>query len=1450
MSVFGEPALSAFLELLSSMLLDSVLNFVADHRQVHQQLELWQSNLRDIEAVLNHAEEKQIKVEGVKDWLDELQDLAYDVDDILDEFAYQELRLKLQKTQAQERPSKVQKLIQTIFTGGHFSPTSFKLNTEMVSKIKAITDRLNSLNTRRSSLGLSEIMSQGTTSKGKKPRLQPTSLMDGAVEYFGRANEKQEMLELLKSNNPDGVCVLSIVGMGGMGKTTLAQLVYNDPRIKESFDHQSWVCVSDDFDAVNITKTILRSLDADSRDENDLNLLQVKLKEKLSGKRFLLVLDDIWNESYSDWTILRVPFGAGTKIVVTTRLEKVSSNVDPVKKFYLDKLSHHDCLSIFAQHALKARNFDGHLQFKEIGEKIVRRCNGLPLAAKAIGSLLRTVRDHSEWEEVYESEIWNLPEETCGLIPALRLSYHYLPRHLKRCFAYCSIFPKDYEFEEEEIILLWRAEGFLQSKAKTHGKGLGNQSFQDLVSRSFFQRSSEDKSRFVMHDLMNDLAQSVAGEICCRLEGEKQPKFSHRSRHSAYVSDRGCHSVKKFEAFYQMTSLRTFLPLMGPEYHGFYLTSVVLEDLLPRLRYLRVLSLRRYEIYDLPDFFENLKHLRYLNFSRTQINRLPDSLCTLYHLETLILRNCSKLKNLPSKIGNLVNLYCLDIRGADSIKRMPSGFDKLTKLQTLSSFVIGEGDGHLIRELKNLSNLRGNFCLSGLENVNRQDAMEAKLNEKLGIDGLELQWGADLENTTRKKEDEERVLDFLRPPKKLERLLIENYGGVKFSSWIADSSFKNLSSLKLRNCKNCKSLPSVGRLPLLKDLSIIGFDQVQKIGVELFGENQLNPFASLEILSFESLPNWKEWDTCEGDEKVFKLPRLRELSIKSCPQLLGRLPTHFTSLQKLEIHGCMSLVVSISNFPSLCELSIQGCAELVDDCSSPAKEVSSLQTLSLSNISKFNIPADRKMLRFGNSEHFEINGWEELASLSQHGFSLVGHRFITVRSCPQLQSLEAEEAEEAELQPDKISRVESLKIAHCERLNRLPQVLHELTFLTVMEIQGCRSLVSFAENNLPPNLKKLRIRNCENLEYLVDEKEENKSMSSTLCLLKELSIDECPSLMSLSSKGHKNICNQLQLLEIAYCSKLSCLFSNTMFPITLKRLGISNCPELEYIAQEFEETACLEYIRIQESGIKSLPRGLDKLIHLQKIELNTCSNFVSFEESGLPTTSLRDFTVQSCGNFGALPKCMASITSLRRLSVMYCSADISFPSEGFPANLTSLAIIDASKIYRSLVEWGLNRLTSLQKLTIGGIGCSNLVSFPEEGIGMMLPPSLTNILLLEFENLEFIFSEGFQDLASLESLVIANCPKLTSLPERDMLRSLGFLFIYECPLLKKKCSSDKGREWSKISHIPLVEIDDKRVIPRESDSKMSRKICDWFVQMMGQALKAKLGWKWAFRKIL
>ncbi|MBA0742819.1 hypothetical protein Gogos_015835 [Gossypium gossypioides] len=387
----------------------------------------------------------------------------------------------------------------------------------------------------------------------------------------------------------------------------------------------------------------------------------------------------------------------------------------------------------------------------------------------------------------------------------------------------------------------------------------------------------------------------------------------------------------------------------------------------------------------------------------------------------------------------------------------------------------------------------------------------------------------------------------------------------------------------------------------------------------------------------------------------------------------------------------------------------------------------------------------------------------------------------------------------------------------CEMLNRLPEILHAFTFLSRMRLKGCPGLVCFAESNFPPALKELGICTCENLQYLVDEKENNnKSMSSNTCVLERLAIMDCPSLIWLSSRG--DMCNRLQCLIVHSCPKLSSLFLNAKLPVMLKHLDISGCPVLECIAQDFHETVDLESIRISNAeNIKSLPRGLDKLSHPQKIEFDGCPSLVSFEESGLPTTKLRVLKSLNCENFGALPKCINSFTSLRELKVWECSAELRFPEEGFPTNFTSLKISNAPRIYTSLVEWGFNRLTSLQTLKIDGEGCSHVVSFPEEGIGMMLPPSLTSIRIQNFRNLEYMYSKGFQQLTSLQQLAINDCPRLTSLPEKDMLLSLERLYIHHCPLLEEGCSRCKGREWSKIAHIPYVRIQGERVIPRELD---------------------------------
>ncbi|OMO78992.1 Disease resistance protein [Corchorus olitorius] len=328
MSMAGEAAFSAFLELFAKLAsYDHLLNFVTENKQVNQHLKEWQRVLPTIQEVVNDAEQKQIKDQNVKKWLAQFHGLAYDVEDILDEFAMEALHRKLHLHEDQASTSnKVRIPISTWFNFTRFTnPSAFSFSKKMISKFEKISFGLNGLATQKWSLGLRKI-DQGTILKARKASLQqPRALMDETHVYgFGREREKAEILEFLLSpnGNEKGVSMLQIVGLGGIGKTTLAQLVYNDSSINKSFDHKAWICVSKDFDATSVTIKILQSISAKfcTCTGRILQNLQATLKEKLLGTRFLLVLDNVWDENFNDLSnILLKPFGVGTKIILTTR---------------------------------------------------------------------------------------------------------------------------------------------------------------------------------------------------------------------------------------------------------------------------------------------------------------------------------------------------------------------------------------------------------------------------------------------------------------------------------------------------------------------------------------------------------------------------------------------------------------------------------------------------------------------------------------------------------------------------------------------------------------------------------------------------------------------------------------------------------------------------------------------------------------------------------------------------------------------------------------------------------------------------------------------------------------------------------------------------------------------------------------------------------------------------
>ncbi|XP_052297177.1 putative disease resistance RPP13-like protein 1 isoform X10 [Citrus sinensis] len=1485
MSIIGEAILTASVDLLVNKLASEGILFFARQEKIQDYLMKWENMLEMIKAVLDDAEEKKTTNRSVKKWLGKLQNLAYDVEDLLDEFQTEAFRRMLllgngepaaahdQPSSSRARTSKFRKLIPACCTT--FTPQSIQFDYGLMSKIKEINSRFQEIVTQKNLLDLKE-SSAGGSNKASQ-RLETTSLVTEAKVY-GRETEKKDVVELLLRDdlsNDGGFSVIPIIGMGGLGKTTLAQLVYNDKRVQDHFDLKAWTCVSEDFDVKGLTKKILRSITKQTIDDSDLNLLQEELKKKLSQKKFLLVLDDVWNENYNDWVDMSRPFEAGaqgSKIVVTTRNQQVAKIMRPDQAYELKNLSTEDCLSVFAQHSLGTRDFSSHKSLEDIGKKIVIKCNGFPLAAKTLGGLLCGEHDRGVWEDVLSSKIWELPEDRCPIIPALAVSYYYLPPILKQCFAYCSLFPKDYEFEEEEIILLWSASGFLVHKESGNpNEVLGRKFFQELRSRSFFQQLSNNTSRFVMHDLINDLARWAAGEIYFTMEYTseiyKQQSFSENLRHLSYIPEY-FDGGKRFGDLYDIQHLRTFLPVMLTKSSPGFLAPSILPKLL-KLRRLRVFSLRGYCIPELPDSIGDLRYLRYLNLSTTEIRTLPESVNKLYNLHSLLLEDCDRLKKLCADMGNLAKLHHLKNSNTKSLEEMPVGIGRLTSLQTLCNFVVGKGSGSGLRELKLLTHLHGTLNISKLENVKDVgDAKEAQLDGKKNLRELLLRWTLSTDgSSSREAEIEKDVLDMLEPNKNLEQFCISGYRGAKFPTWFGDSSFSKLVTLKFEYCGMCPTLPSVGQLPSLKHLAVCGMTSVKRLGSEFYGNDTPIPFPCLETLHFEDMQGWEDWIPHGSSQGVERFPKLRELHILRCSKLQGTFPERLPALEKLVIKGCEELSVSVSSLPALCKLQSGGCKKVV--WRSATDHLGSQNSVVCRDRSNQVFLAGPLKPRLPKLEELKINEmkeqtyiWKSHNELLQDICSL---RRLTIRRCPKLQSLVAEEEKGQQQQLCELScRLEYLRLRYCEGLVKLPQSSLSLSSLREIEIYKCSSLVSFPEVALPSKLKTIEIRECDALKslpeaWMCDTNSSLEILEIWVChsltyiagvqlppSLKQLRISDCDNIRTLtveegiqsSSSSRRYTSYLLEELRICSCRSLTCIFSKNELPATLESLEVGNlppslrslyvshCSKLESIAERLDNNTSLETIDISNcESLKILPSGLHNLRQLQKIEIWECENLVSFTEGGLPCAKLTRLDIYDCERLEALPKGLHNLTSLQELTIGKGVELPSLEEDGLPTNLHSLEIDGNMEIWKSTIEWGrgFHRFSSLRRLAISGCD-DDMVSFPLEdkrlGTALPLPASLTSLWIEDFPNLERL-SSSIVDLQNLTILQLIDCPKLKYFPEKGLPSSLLELWIWDCPLIEEKCRKDGGQYWNLLTHIPYVSIDYKWVFdddPTEDDS--------------------------------
>ncbi|XP_056165793.1 putative disease resistance protein RGA3 [Syzygium oleosum] len=1261
----------------------------------------WEKMLISINQVLDDAEDRQLTGHlGVKLWLEDLKNLAYDIEDLLDEFATESVE---NKSKAKPGTSKARSLLPSCCL--KLSSRAFMFDRKMRSAIEEMDDRLKDVITRKDTLNLRE-------NKGNRlayPRQDEPHTTTHLPEpgFVSRENEKREILDLLTGEHDDRTCVdlkvIPIVGMGGVGKTALAQQVYNDARVTGYFDAKAWACVSDNFDMLAITERILETTSGNlSCEDKDLNWLQDKLKENLSGKKFLVVLDDVWNEKYGNWTALLKPFQSGakgSKIIVTTRNKGVAS-VAGASPYYLKELSEDACVTLFAFHALQVENFDSHPHLEELGRKIVEKCKGLPLAAKTLAGLLRGKYDPQYWKNILKSQIWDLPEERNEILPALKLSYLHLPSNLRRCFAYCAIFPKDYEIERDELIRLWSAEGFLEGKEGKNRWNAGLNYFDELVSRSLFQKSSSNNSRFLMHDLVNDLAKLVASATYFsskEFESEGDQSNAFLARHASFICSNRI-VPQRLKIYHGMERLRSFISIEKSRYYDrSYLSKKVLCDLLSGLKYLRVLSLSHYYIKEVPDCIGKLRHLRFLNLSYTDIETLPKSIVALNTLEVLILQGCQNITELPEGMEKLINLKCLDISDTSSLRATPLYIGNLVDLEMLSKFIVGIENGSRLKELKNLNNLERELCIFDLHKVREAgDAKDANLCMKEGICQLNMQWCNDFENF-RDEELEAEVLDFLCPHQNLANLEISYYGGLEFPSWLGSPSYVNIVHLRLQGCRRAKALPSL-------------------------------------------------------------VPHLEKLVIRDCPMLIGRFPSQLSSLKKLEINSCPSMDASLSttSLPSLKKLKLAGCNKGVLESLVNLTSLTDL-VIEVDDLTYLNHGFTSSLIKL---EKLEMQCCHKLRYLWQDSDvirDLACLKSLLVNKCPEFLSFAAGEGE---IQLP--GNFEIIGLRHCDNLEKLPSKMHTLSSLRDLTVLDCPKLVSFPETGISTSVTSLAIMKCEMLQSLPrglrihsDEPSSggNTRIDMTSCL-QELRINGCHSLPASSFGEDRFLPVTLKTLEIRLCNGVESFAEINVDRFqSLQTVVIMDCENLRSLPQGLHtlshltsltlgkcpalELECFPPLPISISSfslesspkITSLPNQLHRLPCLRDFEISECESITRFPDGGLPP-QLQELTVMRCGNMKQpVREWLTPLTSLEMLIIdgsvggLGEEEDLWLP---LPSSLLRLGIVDMQNAERPSSSFP----PSLRTLWI--VGCPKLRELPLDG----LPPSLEVLWIRECGILE------------------------------------------------------------------------------------------------------------------